>query len=562
MPDGPDDALTPPPDDGPTPAGIDDVGATDATDATSESADLAPVTGEDAGASQGSSDDEVLIEAIGAAVAAAPSAAPATLLTTTLPDVASRRLRESARFTVINDIERAGEADLVLVSTRLPRTEVRDFLNGLQRTSDAPVVALVHAGGELLAAEVMRSGGTGVIAEGNENALAAFLTETEHDSSLLASYEKLIAPSRGRADPRHDRDLTTHLPGGTAFAQRLSELGQTVGSPRVALLRLLNLDELSHRISSDAVTLLRRRLAVQFRHLAQLYEVELFSLSNSDFALIGPALSPNRAEELGTRMARIAETFAPTGGYTLALAMGHAGPELSQDAKTLRDLAQRALEAAATGEDSGVVSAESLPDDGSSTTELETARRILTLVEQHGPFPPGHGERVAATVGALARYLGYEAAVLTRLMLAAHLHDVGRIGLPSDAMRGPHGLSGGTLEAYQAHPARGAAYLRVSAGTEVAETIRSHREWFDGSGFPDGLREEEIPIGARLIAVAVAYEELRHGVGEQGLPPMPPAEAATALRAMSGSRLDPDLVEAVTTLLPALAHESPARAAS
>lgn len=479
-----------------------------------------------------------------------------TVLAVGLPEAVERRLHDSGRCALVHEPATAGEVAVVAVSTRMPRTEIRQALGRLGGASDAPVVAVVHAGGEALAAEVMRSGGAAVIAEGNEQALAAFVSGEAHDCGLVESYEQMVTSSRGRTDSRYGRDHTTHLPGRSTFDQRLAELCEAGGIPRIGFVRVLNLVDLSQRLSHEAVVLLRRRLAVQFRHMAQLYDVELFALSDTDFALVSSTLSPSPAEQLGRQMARVTGNFAPTGVDTLGLAMGHAGPEVGQDPKRLAELAHRALEVAASEEAGAVVSADTLSLDGSSTTELETATRILGLVEHHGRFPPGHGARVAAHVGEIARALGYEGTARTRLQLAAHLHDVGMIGLPAEAVAGPQGLSGAALEAYRQHPARGADYLRVSAGADVAAAVRSHHERWDGDGFPDGLRGDDIPVGARMIAVADAFEEALHG-GARGVDQSVPGveEALAALRELAGTRLDPELVDVAATVPPPLAAD-------
>lgn len=489
-----------------------------------------------------------------------PEAAPTTLLATALPDGVRDRLLATGRYELARDASRAGEADLVIVSTRMPRAESLGLVANVRKTCDTPIAVLVHPGGELLAAEIMRSGGSGVVAEGNEDALQALLSRQTHDTSLLEIYEQQVLQSHRRADLRHGRDPSTQLPGRSAFDQRLAEFEQAVDTPRVGFVRVLNLVEQGRQLSEEALVLLRRRLAVQFRHLSQAQSVELFALSSTDFGLIGPTLTPHRAEYLGIGMARVAETFAPTGGYTLALAMGHAGAEVSQDPKSLRELAQRALDVAATEKESAVVSAETLSLDGSSTTELEAAIRVLALVEQHDSYPPGHGSRVASHASELARHLGYEGPARVRVQLAAYLHDIGKISLPPEAIAGPipggDDLSEELLAAYRSHPALGADYLQVSAGAEVAEAVRCHHEHWDGSGFPEGLSGDEIPLTARIIAVADAFEEFLHAAGPDASPAAP-ENAVAALRAAAGTRLDPGLVDVAAPLFRSRASEKP-----
>lgn len=452
-----------------------------------------------------------------------------------------QRLADLGGYELTEDVARAGEADLVLVSTRLVRGDIAVFLDAVSERRGGPLVALVHTGGEGLAVEVMRAGGAGVVAEGNEEALRAYVTGAGHDTALVETFERQLAQSGGAGDPNRDRDPATGLPGVGAFEQRLTELAQAGDVPRIAFLRLLHLARPGHRGEQAAGALVRRRLAMQATPLARAFEAELFALDEHSFALLGPSLSPNGAEQLGLRLAEVAATFAPNGHAPLALAMGHAGAEVSQELPTLRELAQRALEVAAVEKGGAVVSADTLSLGVSSTTELEAAARMVAFVEQHDCYPPGHGARVAEIAADLAQQLGYEGAAQTRIRLAGLLHDIGKVGLPRAALAGPGGLDGELADAFRTHPVRGAEYLRVSGGDHVAGAVRAHHEHWDGGGYPDGLSGGDIPIAARIVAVADAYEELCHGAA--GTAALGPEGALAALRGLAGTRLDPSLVE-------------------
>lgn len=116
-------------------------------------------------------------------------------------------------------------------------------------------------------------------------------------------------------------------------------------------------------------------------------------------------------------------------------------------------------------------------------------------------------------------------------------------------MSGAPAASDEATWAYRLHPVRGADYLRVSAGEEVADAVRAHHQRWDGAGFPDGLAGEEIPIAARIIAVANRFDALRHGGA--GTPGATLETALDALRGDAGTLLDPELVKLA---LPALAQ--------
>lgn len=472
-----------------------------------------------------------------------------TVLAAGLGERARQRLVELGGFELVEDVERASDADLVVVSTRLPRGEVTTFLDAVRGHSGGPVVALVHTGGEGLAVEIVRAGGVGVVAEGNEEALRAHAAGTGHDTALVDIFERQLAQTGAAGDPTRDRDPATGLPGARAFERRIAELAQSGEVPRVAFLRLLHLGRSQQRGERAANTLVRRRLTVQLTPLVRAGGAELFALDELEFALIGPGLAPGAAEQLGRRLAAVAATFAPSGHTPLALAIGHAGSEVSVELPMLCELAQRALEVAAVEKGGAVVSAETLSLGVSSTTELEAATRMVAFVEQHDAYPEGHGARVAEIAAALAEQLGYEGASRTRIQLAGLLHDIGKVALPPAAIAGARDLDDALADAYRSHPERGADYLLVSGGREVADAVRAHHEHWDGSGFPAGLSGAGIPMAARIVAVADAYENLRHGTAGEG--PLEPDAALTALRALAGTRLDPSLVE---TALPVIAR--------
>lgn len=495
----------------------------------------------------------VFVDRLGVPAPPRPDVPSRTLLVG-VPERTRARLAELGAHDLVGNDD-SGDVDLVVVSTRMPRGDVVPLLPSLRERGGA-IVALVHTGGEGLAVEIMRSGGAGVVAEGNEEALHAFVSGAEHETGLLETYDRQLAQARGGTDALRARDPISRLPTRPAFDQRLVELTQSGDVPRVAFVRLLHLAGASRlqgpsgmpaepRVVIEAAALVRRRLAIQFRQLAQHYGVELFALGPADFGLLGADLSPHGAEELGSRLGALVGRFAPNGHHPLTLAMGHAGAEVTQEVATLRELAQRALEVALAEKDGAVVSADTLSLGVSSTTELEAATRMIAYVEQHGPHGAGHGARVAEIAGEVAWQLGYEGQARSRIQLAALLADIGLVGMPTEVLAGPEGLDGELLEAYRSHPVRGAEYLRVSAGEEVAEAVRSHHERWDGAGYPDGLEGETVPVAARIIAVAAAAERLRADGAALG----DPEYAAAALAELAGSELDPNLVAHATALV-------------
>lgn len=472
----------------------------------------------------------------------------ATIFVAGLPE-SSRAQVGGDDCVVIDEVDRVGEADVVLVSTRLPRVQLQALVTDLRPRTTKPIIAVAHAGGEAAAVEIMRSGGSAVVAEGNELAVRALLAGEETAASLTETYDAHMGRRRSREVGGRGRDPFTNLPTLSAFEGRLREYEQSEEPVRVGFLKILNFDHAARRLATEATGILRRRLALQYAEIARENGVELFAIASGDFAFLAPGMSGPEAQFFGRDLARATEAFAPTAHGPLGLAVGHAGPELSSEVSSLRELAQRAVALAAVQEDSMVIGAEELSRTLTSTTELEVALRMLQAIERQDPHGEGHGARVAVHAAELAQKLGFEGHERAQIRFAAHLHDIGKIGLPVAAMHLPDEMDDEHLKLYRTHPPRGAEYLLVSAGREVAAAVAAHHERWDGAGFPYKLAGADIPVSARIVAVADAWD--RWSGGQDG--DVPAARLIELLRAEAGTRFDPAVVDAAVEILSAVA---------
>lgn len=174
---------------------------------------------------------------------------------------------------------------------------------------------------------------------------------------------------------------------------------------------------------------------------------------------------------------------------------------------------------------------------------------FANLVEMREGKGTGHGRRVAEMAKALALHLGLGEEAAKDIYYAGLLHDIGKIGLPDRLVDKPlTSLSAEDRLLAEKHPQMGeSALLALEPMTGAARLIRAHHERFDGRGFPDQLIGEDIPIGARILAVVNEYDGLQRGtVLEQKLT----AEAAAGfLKENSGKRYDPQVTEAFLKLL-------------
>ncbi len=134
---------------------------------------------------------------------------------------------------------------------------------------------------------------------------------------------------------------------------------------------------------------------------------------------------------------------------------------------------------------------------------------IATTVEYRDPYTAGHQRRVAEVAATIGEELGLEATIIDGIRTAAGIHDIGKISVPAEILSKPGPLSPPEYELVKQHAEAG---YNIVAGIDfpwpVAEMIRQHHERMDGSGYPRGLRDKDILMGARIIAVADVVEAM------------------------------------------------------
>ncbi len=149
---------------------------------------------------------------------------------------------------------------------------------------------------------------------------------------------------------------------------------------------------------------------------------------------------------------------------------------------------------------------------------------------------------IAGSAMAMARSLGLPGREIERIRVASLLHDLGKLAIPDEILSKPTELEQGEWRVVAEHPKIGQVMLEHAGALRDAATIvLHHHEWFDGRGYPHGLRGEEIPIGARIVAIVDAYEAMV--AGRPYRQPISHEAALAELRRQAGRQFDPDLVE-------------------
>lgn len=145
--------------------------------------------------------------------------------------------------------------------------------------------------------------------------------------------------------------------------------------------------------------------------------------------------------------------------------------------------------------------------------ELDSAERVIyafaRAVEAKDPYTEGHTERVASYALALARRMGLGEKDHTALRKSAILHDVGKIGVPDFILNKPGPLTPEEFDHVRCHPLQGVSIIEpLHSVRDALPAIRWHHERLDGSGYPDGLSGDEIPIVVRIMTIADVYDAL------------------------------------------------------
>lgn len=173
-----------------------------------------------------------------------------------------------------------------------------------------------------------------------------------------------------------------------------------------------------------------------------------------------------------------------------------------------------------------------------------TVSALSQAIDAKDGFTRGHADRVSRIAGAMARELGLSERQIEHIELAGLLHDIGKIGVEDRILMKPLRLDPDEQELMRRHPIYGASILEPSAALRpLVPMVLHHHENFDGSGYPEGLRGDDIPMGSRIIIVADAYEAMtsdriyRKAIGHD--------RAMDQLSRYKGVQFDPNIVRAL-----------------
>jgi diguanylate cyclase (GGDEF)-like protein/putative nucleotidyltransferase with HDIG domain len=333
-----------------------------------------------------------------------------------------------------------------------------------------------------------------------------------------------------------------------------------LGGRRVSLI-LADLDHfkrVNERVGQAAGDRILRRVAALIQQLKRSLDVA-GRTGGEEFALLLPEMEKNGAYMVAERLLRrVRETFSDEHA-PLTVSIGVVGyPGDATTADELLGLADEALHAAkALGRDRAVVySREVTSILGGATdsrrgvgsqAQIATMLSLAEALDLRDAGTARHSQTVGRLCEQMALELGLPKDQVERVRLAGILHDIGKIGVPDAILRKPGPLDDEELFQMRRHPEVGARLLGAGELEDIRSWVIAHHERVDGKGYPAGLKGDEIPLEAAILAVGDAFEAMttdrvyRPAIGEEA--------ARKELRDCAGTQFDPRVVEAMDAVL-------------
>jgi diguanylate cyclase (GGDEF)-like protein len=288
--------------------------------------------------------------------------------------------------------------------------------------------------------------------------------------------------------------------------------------------------------------------------LEQKREIDLVgSFGAGKFVLVLPETDERGALEMAERLRAVIANALRDQDVRLPTSFGVASfGRHGRSSSELLAAAERALRAAQALErdsallDSGGIAAGS---GGSSYAEgsLATMLSLAETADVRDRGASGHSETVGRYARLIAREFSLPESNVERLRLAAVVHDIGKVGVPRSVLKKPGPLSDEEWKAVKQHPEIGARMLESPDLADIREAVLRHHERPDGQGYPGGLVSGEIPLAARIVAVAEAYEAMTSDRVHQ--PALSHPEAQAELARCAGTQFDRRVVDAFMRLL-------------
>jgi diguanylate cyclase (GGDEF)-like protein len=369
--------------------------------------------------------------------------------------------------------------------------------------------------------------------------LAIALYQRSTFAALKAMRLALTDPLTGLGNHRH-------------FHERLQrELADAEAGHRTLSLCLVDIDDFKHINDSYGHPVGDRVLGQVAARLRQ--GGESFRLGGDEFAVLLPGLDAHEAvsvarsivERVGAAQLEQVGDLTVSAGVATYPVQGVGRDELIRLADSALYWAKEDGKNRARAYEPAYVELKQLQQLAESTDRAARYRAAASLakaVDARDAYTGSHSERVGELAARIGRRLGLDEAQVELTRLAASLHDLGKLAIPEEILRKPSTLNESECLVLQRHPQIGFRMLESLGVEPIAEWVLHHHERWDGAGYPDRLRGEEIPLGARIIFVADAFDAMTSERVYRR--PLSPEEALAELERCSGSQFDPAIVEA------------------
>jgi putative nucleotidyltransferase with HDIG domain len=322
---------------------------------------------------------------------------------------------------------------------------------------------------------------------------------------------------------------------------------------------------------SPALTTLKGEVVLNgqsfaFRRVVQLADTSFYALSSIDIpvaAAMSNILPTFILTGIGVGMLALAVSFSLA--RSLSMPIGHLSSALAHMAGTHHVEGRLALTGSSRELDTLTQTFNDLMSSiGEAEAQTEAAytgaiRALAAALDARDPYTAGHSERVSVVSVAIGRQLGLAAEAVEIVRLGALLHDIGKIGIPDDVLRKPGALTAAEYDIIKQHPVLGARILRsVPFLARHLEIVELHHERPDGRGYPYGLRGDDIPLVARIVHVADAYDAMTSARAYRRA--RPAGDALRELWRCAGTEFHAEIVGALATALPSLTSDARAEA--
>lgn len=185
---------------------------------------------------------------------------------------------------------------------------------------------------------------------------------------------------------------------------------------------------------------------------------------------------------------------------------------------------------------------------------VEIINAMRTIVDERDIYTRGHSDRVSAIAADIAGQMKKDKHTIERIRLAGLFHDIGKVGISDKILLKPDKLNEEEYANIKKHSGKGAKILSaITLFNDVVPIVRSHHEWIDGRGYPDGLKGDAIPEESKIIAVADSFDAMtshRHYRSNLSL-----AQALDKLRRGKGTQFAPEVVDAFLEMLDEMGEE-------